>query len=86
MLISNGHNRTKFIITIDTETCAVNGTPPPFDTNNYASAPEGTLGVPKIIEICYKYNVKSTFFVDVYMHHYYGKGRSELAPWIETNR
>ena len=75
MTQDNGNMSTRFLITVDTETYAVNGCPPTFDSNIYASAPRGALGVPKIIEICDRYGIKGTFFVDVYMHHYYGKRR-----------
>jgi hypothetical protein len=66
---------TRFIITVDTETYAIKGSPPAFETNIYAHHPKGALGVSRIMDICDRRGVKATFFVDVYMHHHYGKER-----------
>src|SRR6185437_5869863 len=64
---------TQFIITVDTETYAINNAPPAFQTNIYADLPDGSFGVQRIMDICNRHNVKATFFVDVYMHHHDGR-------------
>lgn len=69
--------RPRFQITVDTETYAVNGTLPPFDTQIYAEIRSEMLGVPKIMEICDRRGIRATFFVDVYMHRHYGEEKVE---------
>jgi len=73
----NGHEPTRFIITVDTETYKVGGRFPRFEDNLYGDLPEGSFGVPKIMEICEKHGAKATFFVDVYMHRHYGMQKVE---------
>jgi len=81
-----GLDHPHFIVTVDTETFTVKGSPPAFGTNIYGELPEGTLGVQRIMDICGRYDVKATFFVDVYMHHYYGKAPvRELCGHIVRN-
>lgn len=65
--------KARFILTIDTETFRVAGQLLPFETHHYAESPQGSFGVPRIMEICDRYDVKATFFTDVYMHHHYGE-------------
>jgi peptidoglycan/xylan/chitin deacetylase (PgdA/CDA1 family) len=69
----NSQKTTYFIVSVDTETYAVNGTPPPFGANLYGEIGGELLGVPKIMDICDRFGAKGTFFVDVYMHRYYGE-------------
>lgn len=84
MIAQMGETDTRFIVTVDTETFSVNGTPPPFESNIYAPLPEAELGVHKIMEICDRHGVKGTFFVDVYMHYHYGeKDVKELCQFID---
>ena len=64
---------TQFIVTVDTETYAVGGKMRDFGCNLYGECDGQEFGFPKIMEICDRHGVKATFFVDVYMHHHYGK-------------
>jgi peptidoglycan/xylan/chitin deacetylase (PgdA/CDA1 family) len=64
---------THFLVTVDTETYAVNGRPPAFGPNLYGEVSGQSFGVPKIMDICDRFGTKATFFVDVYMHHHYGE-------------
>jgi len=75
----------RWVITIDTETYAVNGTLPPFETNIYGLLDGRAFGVQRIIDICNEYQAPATFFVDVYMHHHYGAAPvRELCQLIDS--
>jgi len=65
--------KSKYIITVDTETFKVNGRVLPFATHHYADLPQGSFGTQRIMDICDHYGAKATFFVDVYMHRHYGE-------------
>jgi len=66
---------TYFVISIDTETYKGNGRYPDFQANLYGKYKDDQFGVQKIMDISDRYGAKSTFFVDVYMHYFYGKPR-----------
>jgi len=75
----------KIVITIDTETFRVGGKVLPFNAHHYADLPGGSYGVQRIMDLCDKYGIKATFFVDVYMHHEYGEAKvAELCTRIES--
>ena len=65
--------QTGIIVTVDTETYPINGALPPFDLNIYGRLGGSEYGVNRIMDICEKYDMRGTFFVDVYMHHHYGE-------------
>jgi peptidoglycan/xylan/chitin deacetylase (PgdA/CDA1 family) len=70
---SAAKTRTDFLITVDTETYSVGGKRPLFGPNIYGEHGGEEFGVGRIMDISEKYNAKATFFVDLYMHHHYGK-------------
>jgi peptidoglycan/xylan/chitin deacetylase (PgdA/CDA1 family) len=73
----NGHEPTRFIITVDTETYKLGDRLPRFEDNIYGDMPEGSFGIAKIMDICEKHGAKATFFVDVYMRRHYGSEKVE---------
>lgn len=70
------------LVTIDTE--AVHGKSPLEEMIwGRLKGFEGEYGIGQIADICEAYNVKATFFLDVYEHSYYGKGAlKEIATYL----
>lgn len=64
-------NRTKIIITIDTESYAQGMVP--IEADIYGEIGRERYGVEKIMDLCDAHNFKATFFVDVLEHHLFGK-------------
>jgi hypothetical protein len=77
--------KTRLVITVDTETYPINGRPLPLEANIYGNFGHESLGVGRIMDICDRFKVKATFFVDVYMHYHYGKlAVQELCQFIDA--
>ena len=80
------NQKVKILLTIDVETYYVNGKLLPFDANIYGKINDKDYGVPKIIELCNKFGIKATFFVDVYEHYKFGLDKlRELCQYISNS-
>ncbi len=71
------------LITVDAE--AVHGNSPLDDMMwGRLKGFDGEYGIGLIADVCEKYNMKATFFLDVYEHSYYGKhALKEVATYLD---
>jgi peptidoglycan/xylan/chitin deacetylase (PgdA/CDA1 family) len=73
-------------ITIDVEAGSYKGKPNTLSDRIYGYIDGEYWGVPKMMELCKKYNVSATFFVDVYEYKYYGENAfKKIVTEIKEN-
>lgn len=79
-------NKVYLFITIDVEAGSYMGRPNKLSDRIYGHIGVEYWGIPKIMELCKKYNVGATFFVDVYEYKYYGEEAfKKIATEIKEN-
>ncbi|MCS6860423.1 MAG: polysaccharide deacetylase family protein [Abditibacteriales bacterium] len=61
------------IITIDTEVTNRQGCITPIEKTIYGEIGGQSYGITRIMDLCEAFNVKATFFVDVFASHYFGE-------------
>lgn len=73
--LAHGANRLYFLVTIDTETSIRRGPdgwyPTSIEKEILGQRSEGTYGIPLMMDILDKHNMKATFFVDTSLGSYY---------------
>lgn len=74
------------IITVDVEASTYKGRPLPFDKMVFGDFDGKQFGVAAIMDICEAYNVKATFFVDVFEYQNVGESRLKDVCMLIKNR
>ena len=79
------NSKTSVVLTVDVEASFYRDIPLSFPTRVYGEIEGQFYGVPRIMDICDKYGVKATFFVNVYEYKIYGEEKlKELCAYISN--